>query len=125
MGVENNVFFWQKLDTMIMSGNYEKKFNKNEQHKKYPNLIYPLEFGYISSEMGDSKTACYKGSSGDECNSIIVSADILDGICIVQLLIGVSEKEEEDILIFLNQTQFQKTILVRRSNHIPSWSIEN
>ena len=125
MSIENNAYFWQKLDTMIMSGNYQKKYNKNEAHHKYPALVYPLDFGYIVSELGDFKTACYKGSNGSDCNSIIVSVDILEGSSVVQLLIGVSEQEQNDLLLFLNQTQFQKTILISRSNVIPTWAMEN
>ena len=125
MSIENNAYFWQKLDTMIMSGNYQIKYKKNEAHHKYPALVYPLDFGYIVSELGDFKTACYKGSNGSDCESIIVSVDILEGSSIVQLCIGLTDEEEKSLLDFLNQTEFQKTVLIRRSNVIPLWAIEN
>ena len=125
MSIENNAYFWQKLDTMIMSGNYQIKYKKNEAHRKYPALVYPLDFGYIVSELGDFKTACYKGSNGSDCESIIVSVDILEGSSIVQLCIGLTNEEEASLLDFLNQTEFQKTVLIRRSNVIPLWAIEN
>jgi len=39
----------------------------------------------------------------------------------VKLLVGCTPAEEDMILRFLNQTDFQKTILVRRGLEIPAW----
>ena len=37
-------------------------------------------------------------------------------------LVGCSEEEINKILQFLNQTEFQKAILIRRGDDIPSWA---
>ena len=54
--------------------------------------------------------------------AIAVSADILKKDCEVKLLVGCSEEEIHDILEFLNQTEFQKAVLLRRGNEVPEWA---
>lgn len=125
MNLENNAYFWQKLDTLLLTGTFTLKYNKGERHAKYSKLVYPLNYGLLKNEYDETKDMeipCYKGSLDNECNSIIVSVDILSRECVVQLLIGLTDEETEDILSFLNETEFQKTILVRRGNEVPSWA---
>ena len=45
--------------------------------------------------------------------------------CEVKLFVGVSPEEEEEIMAFLNQTEFQKAVLIRRGNDIPLWASKN
>ena len=40
----------------------------------------------------------------------------------IKIILGCTSSEEEAILRFMNQTDFQKTIVVRRGNEIPAWS---
>ena len=42
--------------------------------------------------------------------------------CEVKLLVGCTEEDENDILEFLNQTEFQKAVLIRRGNEVPEWA---
>ena len=65
----------------------------------------------------------FKGSiATNNVDAIAITADILKKDCIVKLLIGCTEEETMRILEFLDQTEFQKAILVRRGNDTPSWS---
>ena len=61
-------------------------------------------------------------SSVSEQEAREYTADILKKDCEVKLLVGCTEQETEKILQFLNQTQFQKAILVRRGKEMPSWA---
>lgn len=40
--LENNIYFWQKLDTLMLSGKLVIDRPKNSAHPDYPNMIYPL-----------------------------------------------------------------------------------
>ena len=122
---ENNGYFWQKVDTLLMSCTLNIINHKGEHHKKYPDFIYPLDFGYLVSDLNDDSKgiACYIGHEHQFCNSAIVSVDILDGECFVQFLIGCNEQQEEQVLKFLNQSEFQKTVIIRRAKEIPSWAV--
>ena len=124
---ENNAFFWQKLDTLYLSNKLVIDRPKNTCHYKYSNLIYPVDYGYLSdSASNEAPIDVFKGSEkSSKVGAIVVSADILKKDCKVKLLIGCSEDEIHKILVFLNQTEFQKAIFLRRGNAMPEWANED
>lgn len=124
----NNAFFWQKIDTLVLSLEYEKKRSVGDKHPEYHNLIYPLEYGYLIDQ--DTQTGVvtkmFKGTDPSKrVDAIIVCVDILQKGFDIKLLLGCSEQEKLTCLEFLNQTPFQKTILVNRSDDLPNWAIED
>ncbi|MEF9920589.1 MAG: Inorganic pyrophosphatase [Erysipelotrichaceae bacterium] len=121
---ENNAFFWQKLDTLFLSSKLVIDRPKNTCHYKYSNLIYPVDYGYLCDTTGSDQSPIdvFKGSiKSTLVKGLVISADILKKDCEVKLLIGCSEEEEHDILVFLNQTDFQKAVLIHRGNEVPEW----
>lgn len=121
---ENNAFFWQKLDTLFLSSKLVIDRPKNTCHYKYSNLIYPVDYGYLCDTMGSDQSPIdvFRGSNKSTLvQALIVSADILKKDCEVKLLIGCTDEEEEAILVFLNQTEFQKAVMIRRGNEVPEW----
>ncbi len=127
MELENNAYFWQKLDTLLMSGDLSLDRPKGTRHPQYSNLIYPVDYGYLHGTItGDpEQVGVYKGSIDVfQADAIVVCADILKKDLEVKILVGCTEKEIQGILEFLNQTNFQKSILIRRGNNIPIWAAE-
>ena len=125
MELENNVFFWQKLDTLLLSSEVVIERKKATAHPKYANLIYPVDYGYFSETISSdsSEVDLFKGTKkGSTVESVIVAVDILKKDVEVKVLLGCTKEEELEILRFLNQTDFQKTILIRRGNTIPTWA---
>ena len=122
---ENNAFFWQKMDTLFLSSQLVISKKKGEVHPLYNNLIYPVDYGYLTNTQSDVNNICvYKGSlPGDRVNSVIVAVDILKKDLDTKLITGYTEAEEEEVLRFLNQTDFQKTIIVRRGVELPLWAL--
>lgn len=123
--LENNAYFWQKLDTLMLSSTCTIDRPKGTTHFKYSNLVYPVDYGFLSDTTGSDQEPIdlFKGSvSTFSVDAIAVSADILKKDCEVKLLVGCTEDEIMSILSFLNQTEFQKAILVRRGNDTPIWS---
>lgn len=118
---ENNAFFWQKIDTLLSSSTLEVVRKKGETHITYPDLVYPADYGRLKDDNNDKGICVYIGSGRMEVKSLIVAADILKRDLDVKILVGCNDEEEESVLRFLNQTDFQKTILVRRGNDLPSW----
>lgn len=121
---ENNALFWQKLDTLYLSSDFVLKYQKDASHPDYPNLRYPCAYGFLKtlSSEKDGAIPCFKGSGEAQVDKIIVSADILNKFLEVKVLVGCTEEETQEILRFLNQNDFQKTILVKRGNTVPSWA---
>lgn len=98
---------------------------RNTVHYKYSNLVYPVDYGYLSDTTGSDQAPIdvFKGSQkSNQVGAIVVSADILKKDCEVKLLIGCSEEEEHEVLAFLNQTEFQKAIMIHRGNEVPEWA---
>ena len=123
--LENNAFFWQKLDTLFFSSKLVVDRPRYTVHYKYSTLVYPVDYGYLSDTTGSDQAPIdvFKGSQKtNQVGAIVVSADILKKDCEVKLLIGCSEEEEHEVLEFLNQTEFQKAILIHRGNEVPEWA---
>lgn len=123
--LENNAYFWQKLDTLLLSSSCTIGRPKGSTHYKFTNLVYPVDYGFLSDTFGSDQKPIdvFKGSiATNNVDAIAITADILKKDCIVKLLIGCTEEETMRILEFLDQTEFQKAILVRRGNDTPSWS---
>jgi inorganic pyrophosphatase len=123
--LENNVYFWQKLDTLVYSSKIVIDRPKGSANPHYKSLIYPVDSGYLKETMNSSSTPVYiyRGSlSSLQVNAVIVQADILARDCLAKLLIGCTDEECALILKFINTTEFQKAIMVRRSNNAPKWA---
>ncbi len=123
---ENNAFFWQKIDTLYLSSKLEIIREKGSKHPEFGNLVYPVEYGRLkdTSTSDNEGIMVFKGSEkSSSVSAIIIAADILKKDLQAKLLIGCSKEDEDKILRFLNQTDYQKTILVRRGQEIPSWGL--
>ena len=122
---ENNAFFWQKLDTLYLSSRLVIDRPKNTCHYKYSNLVYPVDYGYLCDSAGSEQAPIdvFKGSNKtSKVGAIVVTADILKKDCEAKLLIGCTEEEIHKILVFLNQTEYQKSVLMKRGNEMPDWA---
>jgi inorganic pyrophosphatase len=123
--LENNAFFWQKLDSIYFASSIVITQPQGSMHSTFANLVYPVDYGYLNDTLSQDLLgiAIYKGKgSAYSVEAILVAADILKKDIEVKLLVGCSQDEVDKILRFVNQTEYQKTIIVRRGNDVPSWS---
>lgn len=120
---ENNAYFWQKIDALYLSGDFIETHHRGEGHPIYPELKFPLTYGTLKIDDYDNqKISAFKGSKSKQVEAIALCADILNKDVEIKFLIGLSEEEEEMVLKFLDQTEFQKSVLIRRGNDIPYWN---
>ena len=128
MEFENNMYFWQKLDTLILSTEINITQPKDSVHPKYANLVYPVDYGCLSDTLatnGDKVDVFIGTMKPQRANAVVVACDILKKDIEVKLLLGCTEQEELEILHFINQTDFQKGIILHRGNNIPSWAVDD
>lgn len=120
---ENNAYFWQKVDTLYSSGDFKITNKKGTIHKNYPALKYPCDFGYVKTINSDSDTPIevFKSNGGKKVSAIALCADILNKKFEVKALVGLNDEELEAVLHFLNCTDYQKSVLIKRGKEIPSW----
>lgn len=122
----NNAYFWQKVDTLFLSSNLKISRKKGETHPNFKNLVYPVDYGHLQDtvSINSEGISVYVGSKGhSSVTALAVAADILEKSIDVKVLCGCTEEEVLDVLHFLNQTDYQKTVLIRRGNDIPGWSL--
>ncbi|MCR4633274.1 MAG: Inorganic pyrophosphatase [Erysipelotrichaceae bacterium] len=121
---ENNAYFWQKVDTLYSSGDFKVVCKKGSTHKMYPSLTYPCDFGYVETLSSDTDTPMevFRSDRKGSVDAIVICADIIDKRFEVKALVGLSEEECLEVLHFLNCTDYQKSVLLRRGKQIPSWS---
>lgn len=123
--LENNIYFWQKLDTLLLSGKLVIDREKGKPHPEYPNMIYPVSYGYLQDTLSSDQEPvdAFKGSlRAGSVGAIAVTADILKKDVEIKLLIGCTEEETIEIMKMLNSTEFRKAILIRRGNGAPFWA---
>ena len=126
MEFENNAYFWQKIDTLYLSSDLTINQPKGSTHPVYTNLVYPVDYGYLSDSNSDEKISIYKGSQASgSVDAVVVCADLLKKDIDVKLLVGCSEKEQLKILEFLDQTDFQKAVIMRRGKSAPKWAVKD
>ena len=126
MELENNVFFWQKMDTVALSSKIRIDRPKNTTHPDFANLVYPVDYGcFMDMDTDDSEMIhVYRGTlKPAKVQAVAVSVDILKRDMDVKVLYGCTEQEELEILRFLNQTDYQKCILIHRGKALPQWAL--
>ncbi|MBE6122302.1 MAG: Inorganic pyrophosphatase [Solobacterium sp.] len=122
---ENNAYFWQKVDTLFLSSDLKVSRKKGETHPRFKNLIYPVDYGRLADTAEVApEVSVYIGSEAHTVvTALVVAADILQKTLDVKILVGCTEEETDAVLRFLNQTDYQKTVLIRRGSSIPSWGL--
>ena len=123
---ENNAWFCQKFDSLCLSSGFCLTRKKGDVHPVFANLIYPTDYGYVkdTNSVSGNGVSVYAGSlSRNTITALVVAEDILAKELDVKILIGCTNEEVEDVLRFLNQTDYQKTVLIRRGKDIPSWGM--
>lgn len=122
---ENNSYFWQKVETLFLSSGFEITRKKGDVHPVFKNLVYPTDYGHMkdTKSVSDEGVSVYAGSGNrSSISALVIAADILAKELDVKILVGCDEEEEKDVLHFLNQTDYQKTVLIRRgASQIPNW----
>ena len=87
--LENQAYFWQKIDTLYLSSDFILTNDKGSKVKDYE-LVYPCDYGYLRILRKDKEKEllCFKGSGSGSVDEIVVVANIIDKTIDVRLLIG-------------------------------------
>lgn len=117
-GVERaDAKFWEALDRLIAEHEIVIDRPKGSAHPRYPSLIYPLDYGYLSgtSSMDGDGIDVWLGSLGDKrLDAIIVTVDLWKKDSEIKLLLGCTAEEKQTILAMLND-RMMSAILIERA----------
>ena len=121
---QNNAYFWQKVDALYLSGDFRLVYPKGTHHPVYPSAVFPCDYGHVQTFENDDEAflRVFRGTKNKQIQSIVVCANVLEKQMTTVVLVGMSEDEEEEVLTFLNQNDFQKTVIIKRGSDVPGWA---
>ena len=113
-----NSDFWRALDRLIAESEIVIDRPKDSRHPKYPDMIYPLDYGYLknTSSMEGQGIDVWRGSlEAEKLNAIMVIVDLWKRDSEIKLLIGVNSDEAKTIYDFHNNNgEAMQGILISR-----------
>lgn len=123
--LENNAFFWQKIDSLYLSSDFNLAIKKGSYVADFPDTPFPCDLGFLKTmkKEKNNNIYCFKGNNPREVEQIIIAADLLEKKFEVYLCAGLTADEIENVLHYLNQSDSKKTIMVARTNEdFPGWA---
>ena len=110
--------FWRALDMLLASSRIVIDRPKGTAHPRYPEMIYPLDYGYLAdtSSMDGGGIDLWLGSLPERSvDALICTVDLIKRDSEIKLLIGCTEEEKQIALNQHNDSEYMKGILVRRA----------
>jgi len=112
-----NAEFWNALDRLMKDSEIVIDRPKGSAHPRYPDMIYPLDYGYLadtSSMDGDGIDVWVGSDPEKKIEAIVCTVDLIKKDSEIKLLIGCTEAEKQIVLEKHNDSEYMKGILVRR-----------
>jgi inorganic pyrophosphatase len=108
--------FWSRLDELIKSSEIVIDRPKGTPHPKYPDLIFPLDYGYLKGTTGgdgDGIDVWVGSAAHRELTAIGCTVDMKKRDAEIKLIIGCTDKEIANIDKFHNG-RYMSCIIIRR-----------
>jgi inorganic pyrophosphatase len=115
-----DVDFWLKLDELAAASPVRVDRPKGSAHPRYPELIYPLDYGYLDgTTSGDgSGIDVWVGSlPGGRVTAIICCVDAEKRDAEIKILLGCTPAEAQTLLRFHNDGAQAAILLERPSSN--------
>ena len=111
----SNSNYWAALDQLLADSEIVIDRPKNSAHPRYPEWIYPLDYGYLqnTSSMDGEGLDVWLGSDPTRrITAILCTVDLIKRDSEIKLLIGCTEEEKNIVLRFHNRSESMKGLLV-------------
>lgn len=112
-----NVEFWQALDQLAEQAQIVIDRPKGSAHPKYPQLIYPLDYGYLNdtaSMDGEGIDVWLGSDAARRIDAIICTVDLLNRDSEIKVLIGCTPAEKQTVFAWHNRSAYMKAMLIDR-----------
>ena len=113
--------FWSRLDELIASSKIILDRPKGTRHPKYPNLVFPLDYGYLENTTGGDGQGIdvWSGTAGHRrLTAVACTVDMKKRDAEIKLIIGCTEAEIAVIEDFHNG-YYMSAIIIRRETGRP------
>jgi inorganic pyrophosphatase len=108
--------FWTTLDSLVASSALKVDRPRGTTHPRYPDLIYPLDYGYLEGTLSADGGGIdiWVGSLADKrATAIVCTVDMVKRDSEMKILIGCTPQEAQVVLGFHNDGA-QASVLVER-----------
>ena len=108
--------FWQKVDALLASSTVRIDRPKGSAHPRYPNFIYPLDYGYLENTQGGDGDGIdiWIGSLAERhLLGAVATVDLVKRDMELKLLLGCTEEEVETVLA-VHQAENTSAVLILR-----------
>ena len=109
--------FWAALDRLMASSRLVIDRPKGTAHPRYPDMIYPLDYGYLAdtTAMDGGGIDVWAGSDPARgLDAVMVTVDLVKRDSEIKLLIGCTEEEKQLVWHQHNDSESMKGMLIRR-----------
>jgi inorganic pyrophosphatase len=108
--------FWEALEQLVASSSVVIDRPKGSAHPRYPEVIYPLDYGYLKdTRSGDGDGIdCWLGSLPERrVTGVVYTVDTYKRDMEAKILLGCTS-EERQIILATHRTGSQAATLVER-----------
>ena len=114
----NDVPFWQTLDELVATSKIVIDRPKQTSHPRFPDLIYPLDYGYLDGTTAGDGDGIDVWIGNDPAAGVTAVACTVDGCkrdAEIKVLFGCSEADSVTISHFLNSIAGLPCIIIPRA----------
>lgn len=116
-GYSGDAFPWELWQRRVEGGGFTIDRPKGSAHPERPDIIYPLDYGFLPEHMGweGMEQDIFIGDPAGPLTGILLTADFHKGDCELKLLWGMSHDEMEMAANFYNARPMEMiALLVKR-----------
>ena len=116
--MEDNTIFWEYLEKLVKDNEMVIDRPKGTKHPKYENMVYIADYGYVKNTtfMDNSGIDIFLGTlPSKNIDSIICIIDLMKKDSEIKILMGCTKTEKVAIYNFLNNSEYMKALMVKRS----------
>jgi inorganic pyrophosphatase len=117
---ENLMDFWTRLDILVSSHEVVIDRRKGAAHPRYPELVYPLDYGFLQGTSGGdgNEVDVWRGSiTPAQLVAVVCTVDTLKGDAEIKLLLGCTDDEIGIVTRFHNGNDYMSGIVVKREGN--------
>ena len=117
MKLTDSIGFWQVIDEWVQNGKIVIDRPRGSAHPKFPNFIYPLDYGYLentASMDGDGIDVWLGTDPARRADAVMCIVDAMKRDSEIKILIGCTREETAAIYEKHNDSEYMKGILIPR-----------
>jgi len=117
MGADSDKAFWEAIDALVLLSRIVIDRPKGSAHPRYPSLVYPLDYGYLSnsSSMDGGGIDVWMGTAQSRTvGAVVCTVDLRKRDSEMKVLIGCTPEEMRLVYEFHNRGEHMKGLLVKR-----------